>query len=119
MRTFLSNSALFAALLAGILSAACSTAQSPRRQVQDTTITAEIKSKLVSEVSPSSVVNVEVNTTNGIVTLPGQVENEEIKSRAEQVARSVTGVVGINNHLQVEAPGASREEQKSSGPPHG
>jgi osmotically-inducible protein OsmY len=42
-----------------------------------------------------------VNTTNGVVTLAGQVESTEVKSKAESVAASVQGVVRVNNELQV------------------
>ena len=90
-----------AAVLATFL-AGCTTTQSPRIQVNDARITAEVKSKLAQDVMPSSLVNVKVNTTNGVVTLAGQVENEDVKQRAEMVAVHVNGVVKVNNDLQVE-----------------
>ena len=83
----------------------CGTAQSPRRQVDDAAITTRVKAKLASDVSLSSVTNVNVNTTNGVVTLAGQVENEDIRRRAEQIAGGVEGVVSVTNNLQVEAVG--------------
>ena len=117
--TIFYSTSLLVLLATAVLTTGCGTAQSPRRQVEDTTITAQIKSKLASDVSPSSVTNIEINTTNGVVTLAGQVESEEIKSRAEEVARSVAGVVNINNNLQVEATGTSTQEQKGTSPPQG
>ena len=79
----------------------CSTVQSPSRQVNDAQITTQVKTKLASDVRPSSLANIDVNTTNGVVTLAGQVENAEVKHNAEKVAASVPGVVRVNNNLQV------------------
>jgi len=86
-------------------SVGCGTAQSPRRQVDDAAISARIKAKLASDVSLSSVTNIDVNTTNGVVTLAGQVESEDVRHRAEQIAGGVEGVVSVSNNLQVETVG--------------
>ena len=80
----------------------CSTTESPHRQVNDLQITTQVKAKLASDVRASSLANVDVNTTNGVVTLAGQVESVEVKSKAETVAAAVPGVVGVNSNLQVE-----------------
>jgi osmotically-inducible protein OsmY len=45
---------------------------------------------------------VEVNSTDGIVTLAGKVRTEEERRMAGDVARSVDGVVKVDNNLQVE-----------------
>lgn len=92
--------ALAVALLAV---AACRTNLSPERQVSDLTITAEVKSKLASDVRLSTIANIDVNTTNGVVTLSGQVPSHEVRTRAEEVARSVRNVARVNNNLQVGA----------------
>ena len=92
--------ALAVALLAA---AACRTNLSPERQVSDLTITAEVKSKLASDVRLSTIANIDVNTTNGVVTLSGQVPSHEVRTRAEEVARSVRNVARVNNNLQVGA----------------
>lgn len=81
---------------------ACGTAQSPRRQIDDTAITAQVKTTLASDLSLTSVTEIEVNTTNGVVTLAGQVKDDEVKRQAERIAASVEGVVSVNNNLQVE-----------------
>ena len=87
------------------VSAGCNTVQPPDQQVKDAQITTEVKGKLASEVRPSSLANINVNTTNGVVSLAGAVESSEVKSKAETVAQSVSGVVRVNNNLQV-VPGA-------------
>lgn len=80
----------------------CNFTQSPNRQAEDLKITTEVKTKLATDVNASSLANIEVNTTNGVVTLAGQVETAEVKSSAETVARAVPGVVRVNNNLQVD-----------------
>jgi hypothetical protein len=92
---------LIVSIVAGVWAAACNTTESPNRQVSETQITAEIKAKLASDVALSSLTNVDVNTTNGIVTLAGQVESADAKQRVAAAASSVTGVVLVNNNLQV------------------
>ncbi len=89
-----------------IVAESCNTSQSPHQQVSDAQITTQVKSKLASDVSASSVTNIDVNTTNGVVTLAGEVENAEMKRSAETVAAAVPGVVRVNNNLQV-APAAA------------
>lgn len=88
------------ALLIGF-SWACQTTVSPQRQVDDAAITTAVKAKLASELSISSLANIEVNTTNGIVTLAGQVSNEDQKIKAQKLALQVNGVVRVNNALQI------------------
>jgi osmotically-inducible protein OsmY len=110
MRTPVVHSFLSTVFLAAIFAVGCTTTQSPHRQLDDMRITAEVKSKLAEDVSPSSLVNVKVNTTNGVVTLAGQVETDQVKQRATQVALHIPGVAGVNNNLQVEpVPAAARQ----------
>jgi osmotically-inducible protein OsmY len=99
--------AIFVLVSTAMFSVGCNTVQSPNRQVADSQITAQVKTKLAQEVRASSLANIDVNTTNGVVTLAGQVENTDVKRSAETVATTVPGVVRVNNDLQVEAAAAS------------
>ena len=90
-----------AALIA--LTAACSTTQSAGRQVDDASIHTAVKAKLTAD-RFSNIVNVDINVTNGVVTLAGEVPNAKVKSEAEAEARSVDGVVRVINNLQVKTP---------------
>ena len=83
------------------VSAGCNTVQPPSQQVNDAQITAQVKAKLASDVRPSSLANIDVNTTNGVVTLEGAVESADVMARAAKVASSVSGVVRVNNNLLV------------------
>lgn len=84
-----------------LVTIACRTNESPERQVDDMEITAQVKSKLAADVGVSSVANIAVNSTNGIVTLSGQVDSADIKAKAEATAKSVPKVVRVINNLQV------------------
>jgi len=79
----------------------CKTTTSAGRQVDDATIKTSVKAKLAADVKLSTLTNIEVNSTNGIVTLAGQVDTADQKRMAADVTRSVDGVVRVNNELQV------------------
>ena len=99
-----------AALLSiAILAEGCNTTEPPNRQLSDAQITTRVKAKMASEVGGSSLTNVEVSTTNGVVTLAGQVQSTDVKQKAETVSASVPGVVRINNNLQVQSPSGSAQ----------
>lgn len=88
-------------LLACSLIFACRTNESPEGQVNDLEITAQVKSKLASDAGLSSVTNISVNSTNGVVTLAGQVDSSDTRSKAESIAKSVPKVVGVVNTIQI------------------
>jgi osmotically-inducible protein OsmY len=90
-----------------IFAGSCNTSQPPNQQLKDSQITTEVKTKLASNVRASSLANIQVNTTNGVVTLVGQVENAEVKHSAETVTAAVPGVVRVNDNLQVASSSAS------------
>jgi len=69
--------------------------------VDDFQITAQVKAKLASDVGVSSVTNVSVNATNGVVTLSGQVDSADIRAKAEGVVKAVPKVVRVVDTLQV------------------
>ena len=83
------------------LALGCRTNESPEGQVNDLEITAQVKTKLASDVGASSVTNISVNSTNGIVTLSGQVDSDDIRSKADSVAKAVPKVVRVIDNLQV------------------
>lgn len=111
-------SAVVLVLVVLSLATACGTAQAPNSQVNDSKITAQIKTKLAQDVGPSSLTNVDVNTTNGVVTLAGQVESEAVKRQAEEVAIKVPGVVRVDNNLQIEPTGVAQQQDTRTPPPH-
>lgn len=87
------------------------TTEETQGMFDDTTISTEVKSKLASDVEMATLTDIEVNTTNGIVTLAGEVESEAVKQQAEQVARTVEGVRSVNNNLVVNPEGEGQQPQ--------
>jgi len=107
-RTIRSIALVMAALASiAMFAGGCNTVQSPNRQVSDLQITTQVKAKLAPDVRASSLTNIDVNTTNGVVTLAGEVENAEVRRSAETVTASVPGVVRVNNNLQASPAAAS------------
>jgi BON domain len=92
-----------AAVALALLVAGCTTTQSPGRQLNDNTIHAAVSTKLTGA-RFSNILNIDINVTNGVVTLAGEVPNAQVKAEAEREVRSVSGVVDVKNNLQVKAP---------------
>ncbi|KAF0191275.1 MAG: hypothetical protein FD165_2045 [Gammaproteobacteria bacterium] len=66
--------------------------------ITDTAITAKIKSTLMGEDSLKKS-NINVTTTNGIVTLDGSASSADAKSGAEAAVMSIAGVKSVDNNL--------------------
>jgi hyperosmotically inducible protein len=79
----------------------CRTNETPEAQVDDVEITANVKSKLASDIGLSTLPDVSVNSTNGVVTLSGAVDSAGTKAKAETIARSVPKVVRVVDNLQI------------------
>ena len=77
------------------------TGKSVGTNIDDATITASVKAKLVGE-KASNLTRVDVDTNNGTVYLNGTVESAEQKSKAEQLAWQASGVKTVVNNLQVQ-----------------
>lgn len=91
------------AVLAG-MSATSFAAQSVGGEIDDTVITTTVKAELAKDVRLGTLTGIEVNTTQGVVTLAGKVHNSEEKSLVEQKVRTIKGVVKVNNALQIVTP---------------
>jgi hyperosmotically inducible protein len=68
--------------------------------VDDTAITASVKTRLVAD-KPANLTRVDVDTTNGTVYLSGVVDDPAQKARAEQLAWQASGVKSVVNNLQI------------------
>ena len=89
------------ALSLSIVGCTSMTGQTAGQYVDDSTITASVKAKLVGD-KTANLTRIDVDTTNRVVSLNGIVESPEQKSRAEQLAMQVSGVQKIQNNLQVQ-----------------
>jgi hyperosmotically inducible periplasmic protein len=90
-------------LLLASVAAGCHsmTGKTAGQNVDDATITAAVKSKLVAD-KASNLTRVNVDTNNSTVYLNGTVESAEQKARAEQLAWQAKGVKSVVNNLQVQ-----------------
>ena len=70
-------------------------------RVDDATITAEVKTALLSRRSTSAI-NTSVKTYNGVVTLSGTAKNDAERELAEKLTRGVRGVKDVENRMTVE-----------------
>jgi hypothetical protein len=113
------KSLLFSVFIAAalIVSAACRPSQTLERQTDDAGIKTRIKAKLAKDVGASTITAVEVNVTNGVVTLAGPVSSAEDKQKIEAAARSVEGVVSVTNNLQVTAAPAAAPQPPTTSLP--
>ncbi|HEA84273.1 MAG: BON domain-containing protein [Thermodesulfobacterium sp.] len=69
-------------------------------QIDDATITAKIKLKLLED-PVTKARKIDVDTVNGVVTLTGVVESEKEIERAIKIAKSVAGVKKVVNNLKI------------------
>jgi BON domain len=92
---------IFPVLVVLLSAAGCRPNETVEGQAKDTKIKAQIKAKLASDVDASTLTSVEVNVTNGVVTLAGPVHSAEESQRIESTVRAVEGVKQVNNSLQV------------------
>ena len=93
----------------------CRTNESPEAQVDDLKISAQLKTKFISDIGPDTIPNISINSTNCIVTLSGQVDSAATKAKAESIAKSVPNVVRVVNNLQVTPkPGQTPTSSRSS-----
>jgi osmotically-inducible protein OsmY len=91
---------LFLFLAVTCLGCATPAGRSTGQVIDDAAITTEVKTKLFMDDLLRGFA-VSVHTFQGTVTLVGAVDTSEQKELAEERARGVTGVVEVNNLLQL------------------
>ncbi len=72
-----------------------------RRSAGDTTTNTAVKNKLVADPTTSAA-KIDVDTSNGVVTLSGKVPTAAERSEAERIARNTQGVRQVVNNISVE-----------------
>jgi osmotically-inducible protein OsmY len=76
------------------------TSSETKRTVSDAAITASVKTDLLKD-PDLSVLKIDVDTKDGVVTLNGLAADEPARSRAEKMASAVKGVKEVRNFLVV------------------
>ena len=70
--------------------------------VEDTEITAKVKAAIFAEPG-LSMLQISVETVNGVVTLNGTIDSQANIDRARDLASAVSGVKGVDNKLVLKA----------------
>jgi len=77
-----------------------------RDKIDDASITAEVKSSLMSHHSTSAL-HTGVTTTDGVVTLSGVAQNDAEKSLVTKLTTDINGVTSVINNMTVAVPVAA------------
>lgn len=91
-----------AATLLGCTGAYAGDSTKSDQPISDTVITSKVKTELAKDKSTKAT-DINVDTKNGIVTLNGAVGSEAERAKAELNARTVKGVMEVENNLRVAA----------------
>jgi hyperosmotically inducible periplasmic protein len=65
-------------------------------------LTTKVKSALASDAGLSTMTSIDVDSKDGVVTLKGKVDSADMKKKAGDVAKKVSGVKSVKNELKVE-----------------
>jgi osmotically-inducible protein OsmY len=84
------------------IAVAADTKSSTSQKLDDATLTAKVKSKLLADKGTSGL-KINVDTKGGVVTLTGVVKTAAEKDLAGQLASATEGVASVNNSLTVTA----------------
>ena len=76
-------------------------------KIDDASITAEVKSSLLSHHSTSAL-HTTVSTTDGIVTVSGIAKNDAEKSLVTKLATDINGVNSVVNNMTIGVPLADK-----------
>ncbi len=95
------TSTWFAILAVGVLAVSCS-----RRSVDDASLTSAIQSKLYAD-DATKAASIKVDVKGGVVTLSGDVPNNDVELEAMKVANGTAGVSSVNDQMKLNAAAAS------------
>jgi hyperosmotically inducible protein len=88
-----------------------------KHKLDDAEITTAVKTKLATDEGLRTLTDIHVNSSNGVVTLAGEVPSSQESVKAERLAASVDGVAKVRNDLHLKTasdqePSESRSRQK-------
>ena len=76
--------------------------------IDDSALTARVKTALATDIGVGTAANVNVTTYRGQVQLAGFVDSQDKVQQAENTARGVPGVQSVKNDLQVKSAASGR-----------
>jgi len=83
------------------VSSSKTTAEKVEENIDDASITAQVKYALLSHRSTSAL-NTKVETNNGVVTLSGKAKSADEKKMATKLAEDINGGKSVNNQMTIE-----------------
>mgnify|MGYP005749840431 CR=1 FL=1 len=98
-----------AALPVSVFAAEPASQRTAGQTIDDATITASVKAKLLADERTKGF-DINVDTVRGQVTLNGGADSAGSKQAATELARTVEGVVGVDNRLVVATPGSEARQ---------
>ena len=66
------------------------------------TLTTKVKTALANDAGMKTMTNIDVDSKDGVVTLKGKVDSADLKKKAGDIAKKVSGVKSVKNELKVE-----------------
>ena len=69
------------------------------------TLTTKVKTALANDAGMKTMTNIDVDSKDGVVTLKGKVDSADLKKKAGDIAKKVSGVKSVKNELKVEKKG--------------
>ena len=84
----------------GLLALAGCASSMARATADDVAISSNVKSHLNANAEIKAG-DIDVSSSQGVVTLVGRVSSQTVRNGAERIARDTKGVNGVKNHLQV------------------
>ena len=75
---------------------------SAKTYIKDSVITTQIKSD-IAETKLSTLVDISVDTNNGMVVLNGTAPSHNAVDKAVSIARAVKGVTSVESHIRIAA----------------
>ena len=85
-----------------------STKETTGEYVDDATVTAKVKTAIVSDVGVKAASNVNVETFRGVVQLSGFADSDEQASKAASAAKKVNGVKSVKNDIRIKSSSSGR-----------
>ena len=76
--------------------------------IDDSALTARVKTALATDIGACTSVNVNVTTYKGQVQLSGFVDSQDKAAKAAETARKVSGVQSVKNDIQVKSAAAGK-----------
>lgn len=65
-------------------------------------LTTKVKTALASDAGLGTMTSIDVDSKDGVVTLKGKVDSADMKKKAGDIAKKVSGVKSVKNELRVE-----------------